>query len=255
MTALPEAFLRLPFAHRALHDVENGRPENSHAAIGAAIASGYGIEIDLQLSADGQAMVFHDYALDRLTHQTGPLRRREATELEAMALKDGPGEAIPRLESVLDQVAGRVPLLIEIKDQDGAMGPNIGPLEEAIAQCLRDYDGPVAVMSFNPHSVARMSALSPDIPLGLTTCGYFDDEWPLDTATRARLRDIPDFEMSGATFISHDARDLTRPRVSELRSRGVPVLCWTIRSEAAELSARAYADNITFEGYAARLIP
>ena len=155
---LPDAFLRAPLAHRALHDVTDGRPENSRAAIRAAIAQGYGIEIDLQLSADDQAMVFHDYALDRLTDGTGPVRAVPAGTLGAMSLLGG-DEGIPTLDEVLDLVAGQVPLLIEIKDQDGAMGDNIGPLEASTAAALKGYDGPVAVMSYNPHAVARMAQL------------------------------------------------------------------------------------------------
>ncbi|MEJ2036589.1 MAG: glycerophosphodiester phosphodiesterase family protein, partial [Maritimibacter sp.] len=94
MSTLPEAFLRLPIAHRAYHDVTDGRPENSRAAIRAAIARGYGIEIDVQLSADGQAMVFHDYVLDRLTGERGPVRQKTAAELGAIPLIGG-DEGIP----------------------------------------------------------------------------------------------------------------------------------------------------------------
>ena len=130
---LPAAFQTRPIAHRALHDRSDGRPENSRAAIRAAIARGYGIEIDLQLSADGQAMVFHDYALDRLTSARGAIRDRTAEALGAIALTGG-DEGIPTLAEVLAITAGQVPLLVEIKDQDGAMGPDVGPLEQATAR-------------------------------------------------------------------------------------------------------------------------
>ena len=113
---LPDAFLGAPLAHRALHDVAAGRPENSREAIEAACAAGYGIEIDLQLSRDGQAMVFHDYDLKRLTGQPGPIRQRDAAELQAITLSGG-ATGIPTFAEVLDLVAGRVPLLIEIKDR------------------------------------------------------------------------------------------------------------------------------------------
>ena len=109
---LPPAFLTVPLAHRALHDVTDGRPENSRAAIAAAIEGGYGIEIDLQLSADNRAMVFHDYALDRLTTQTGPVRQRDADNLAQVSLRGG-DEAIPTLEEILALVDGRAPLLID----------------------------------------------------------------------------------------------------------------------------------------------
>jgi glycerophosphoryl diester phosphodiesterase len=248
---LPHAFLTVPLAHRALHDVYDGRPENSRAAIRAAIANGYGIEIDLQLSSDGVAMVFHDDDLDRLTEATGLVRDQTAAELARTPLRGG-SEGIPTFTEVLSLVAGQVPLLVEIKDQDGDMGPAIGPLEEAAARAVAGYDGPLALMSFNPHSVARLSALCPDRPCGLVTSAYVHADWPELTATTCdRLRDIPDFDRTGASFISHEVADLGRPRVAELKARGIDVLCWTVRSEAQERQARKVAQNITFERYLA----
>jgi glycerophosphoryl diester phosphodiesterase len=252
MTPLHPEFLRRPVAHRARHGA--GRPENSRAAVRAAVEAGYAIEIDLQRAADGVAMVFHDHALDRLTEATGPLGTQSADALGRIPLSGGDGEGIPRFSEVLEIVGGRVPLLVEIKDQDGAMGPDVGALEEAAARDLADYPGPVAVMSFNPHSVAAMAALAPEVPRGLTTAAFDAGYWGhLPAATRAHLREIPDFERTGAAFVSHQATDLDRPRVAELKARGVRVLCWTIRSEADERAARRLADNVTFEGYAAAL--
>ena len=129
MRPLPASFLSRPLAHRALHDVQDGRPENSLAAIRAAISAGYGIEIDLQLSKDGQAMVFHDYGLQRLTQEKGAVRQRTAAELSQIHLIGG-DEGIPTFAEVLALVDGRVPLLVEFKDQDGAMGTGIGQLEQ-----------------------------------------------------------------------------------------------------------------------------
>ncbi|OIP86566.1 MAG: phosphodiesterase [Rhodobacterales bacterium CG2_30_65_12] len=250
---LPEIFLSAPIAHRALHDKAAGRVENAPAAIRAAVAAGYNIETDVQLSADGVAMVFHDDELDRLTGESGPVNARTAAELAAIPLTGG-GEGIPTLAQVLKIVAGRVGLLIEIKDQTRAMGPDVGPLERAVAETLAGYDGPVAVMSFNPYSVAAMAEVAPDLPRGLTTYRFDDpDAQALPETRRAQLAAIADFEAVGASFISHDARDLASPRVAELKARGVPVLCWTIRSPEAETQARELADNITFEGYAAAL--
>ncbi|MFC3612469.1 glycerophosphodiester phosphodiesterase family protein [Lutimaribacter marinistellae] len=251
--SLPGIFSRLPIAHRALHDRAQGRPENSRAAIRAAVAAGYGIEIDLQLTADGAAMVFHDYDMGRLTDRAGPIRRLSAAEAAEVPLRDAEGEGIPGFSEVLEIVAGQVPLLVEIKDQDGAMGPDVGPLERAAAEGLRGYNGPVAVMSFNPHSVAEMARIAPELPRGLVTCGYDPADWPLSAETCARLRDIPDFDRVGAAFISHHATDLDRPRVRELKARGVPILCWTIRSAEDEAEARRVADNVTFEGYLSAL--
>jgi glycerophosphoryl diester phosphodiesterase len=253
MTALPPAFAGAPLAHRAYHDRAAGRPENSLEAIRAAVAEGYGIEIDIQRSADGVPMVFHDYDLRRLTGETGLVSHRPAAELSRLALLGGT-EGIPTLEAVLDEVGGRVPLLIEIKDQAGEMGPDVGPLERAVAAVLSGYRGDAAVMSFNPHAIAVLAEAAPDIPRGLTTCGFEALKWPeLSRPVRQRLRKIPDYGEVGACFVSHRWSDLTRPRIAELRAAGATILCWTVRSAGEEALARRVAHNITFEGYAAAL--
>ncbi|WP_147126772.1 glycerophosphodiester phosphodiesterase family protein [Shimia ponticola] len=247
MTGLPSGFLDRPFAHRGLHGP--GRPENSREAIMAAIDAGFGIEIDVQRSADGHAMVFHDYGLTRLTGAKGTVQTTTADELDAIGLLGGPTGA-PKLPEVLSLIDGQVPLVIEIKDQDGAMGPNVGPLEYMVARNLADYRGPVAVMSFNPHSMQAMADLAPDIPRGLVTCGYDASEWPLIPAQRREeLAQIPDYDRIGACFISHDAKDLGAQEVAARKALGTPVLCWTIRSPKAADDALEVADQITFEGY------
>lgn len=250
---LPDSFLRLPIAHRALHDRAAGRIENSSAAIKAAVTAGYAIEIDLQLSSDGVPMVFHDEDLDRLTGEAGPLHARTAADLGRVRLRDST-DTIPTLAEVLDLIGGRVPLLIEIKDQTLVMGPTDGKLEAATAKALQGYVGDVALMSFNPHSVAHMARLAPHLPRGITTSAYDPDDWaPLPKDVCDRLRPIPDYDATGSSFISHEARDLARPRVAELKAQGTRVLCWTIRSAADEALARRIADNVTFEGYPAAL--
>jgi glycerophosphoryl diester phosphodiesterase len=218
------------------------------AAIDAAIRHGFGIEIDLQLSADDAAIVFHDYGLERLTGQKGTVRATTAQAMSGLRLM-GTQEVPPTLPEVLARVAGQVPLLIELKDQDGALGPNIGALEQATARALAGYAGPVALMSFNPHSVIALRDLAPDLARGLVTAAFAADDWPVPAKTRERLAAIPDFDAAGASFLSHDARDLPNPRVSELHKSGAHVLCWTIRSPEAEAEARKWADNVTFEGY------
>lgn len=249
--SLPASFFDRPITHRALHDRKAGRVENSVKSIQAALDAGYGIEIDLQQSSDGHAMVFHDDLLDRLTNETGPVRNRTRAELETITLKDD-GGTITALDTVLGMVAGQVPLLIEIKDQDGEMGPKVGRLEAATCAALKDYPGEVALMSFNPHAVAACAALAPDIPRGLTTSSYQAVFWPeVPAETRDILRDIPDYDRVGACFISHESTDLDRPRVAELKAEGAHIFTWTIRSAKAEAEARRIVDNVTFEGYLA----
>ena len=247
---LPAAFLRSPIAHRALHDRARRRIENSASAIRAARAAGYGIEIDLQLSADGVAMVFHDEDLGRLTGEAGPLNARSAAELGRIKLT-GSDDTIPTFAQVLSLIGGAVPLLVEIKDQTLTMSQTDGRLEQATARDLESYSGEVALMSFNPHSVAHMARLCPTRPRGLTTSAYGDDWAPLSAATCDILREIPDYERTLSSFISHEAHDLSRPRVADLKAQGAAILSWTIRAPEAEADARKIADNITFEGYTA----
>lgn len=247
MPDLPRAFLTQPLAHRGLHGANV--PENTLAGIRAAMDAGYGIEIDIQPSADGVAMVFHDDRLDRMTTATGLIRDHDAGALTQLLLKDS-GQSIPSLRDALRLVAGKAPLLIEVKDQSGMLGPVDGRLETAVAQALAGYRGDVAVMSFNPHSVHALGQLAPDVPRGLVTCGFAPADWPEVAPARLdHLRDIPDYAALGCSFISHDWRDLAAPAVARCKDAGAAILCWTIRNPDAEARARQHAANITFEGY------
>jgi len=217
------------------------------AAFSAAVDAGYGIELDLQLTADEKALVFHDYDLSRLTSESGLVRNRRASDFATIALLGGT-TGPPVLEEVLAAVDGKVPLLIELKDQDGALGEDVGALETATAQALTGYTGPVALMSFNPHSVAALQTLAPHIPRGLVT-GYVDQKLVGSGEYCDALNRIAEYERVGACFVSHFHRELDVPRVKDLRQSGAKILCWTVRSQEEEAAARAFADNVTFEGY------
>lgn len=243
---LPSSFLTRPIAHRGLHGPS--APENSRAAFRAAIKAGYGIELDVQPSRDGVPMVFHDYDLDRLTPESGPFAMRSSAELAAIPLWPS-RETIPTLTEILELVDGQVPLLIEIKDQDGGLGTALTGLEKAVAESIANYQGDVALMSFNTNSVQILSRMTAH-PIGIVSCGFDADDWPtIPAPTRERLAQIPDYDISGACFISHDHRDLSNPRVAELKTEGAQILCWTVRSADQETAAREIADNITFEGF------
>lgn len=246
---LPAALLARPLAHRGLHDRAAGVIENSRAAFEAAIAAGYGIEMDIQRAADGEAMVFHDLEMPRLTGAPGLVHDYTAAALGRTVLT-GSDETIPTLAEILALVAGRAPLLIEVKDQDGALGPDVGPLEARIGALLAGYGGPVALMSFNPHSVAALAEAAPDRPRGLTSAGPDDSTYRvLPDYRRAELGALGDVEPTGAAFVSHDHKDMANPAIALLKARGLPILAWTVRSPAEEAAARTVADNITFEGY------
>ena len=248
--SLRPAFWSRPFAHRGLHDVGEGRPENGLAAFDAAIAHGYGIELDVQRSADGEAMVFHDYELERLTGGTGRTDALAADRLRETALTGG--GRIPDLSTVLERIAGRANVLIEIKDQSGGFGPTDGSLERRVCEIVRrgGHAATCAVMSFNPYAVLAAREAAPDIPRGLVS---YDFEHPhdahVDAAHRRALADLAMFDECGAAFVSYGAANLDAPPLAALRARGVPVFCWTIRSRAQADAARRRCDQITFEGF------
>jgi len=160
---LPSSLLNTPITHRTLHDVASGRPENSVEGALAAIERGYGIEIDLQLSSDGEAMVFHDYELDRLTNETGLVTERTARELSSIGLKGGDA-SIPRFSDFLKLVNGSVPLLVELKAQNRSFGAESAAMALSCKKAIEGYSGDVGFMSFNPFMMAQFQTHLPDRP-------------------------------------------------------------------------------------------
>lgn len=248
---LAPSFYDRPITHRGLHNRDAGVIENSLSAFRAAIAHGYGIELDVQVTADDEALVFHDYQLDRLTDEAGFVRQRSAREMGEIRLS-GADEAAPTLQEVLDLVRGQVPLLIEIKDPSMQCRPTDGAVERRIAECLKGYHGAVALMSFSPYSVAHCRDAAPEWPRGRTTCDFNETDWAfLTDAKRSELAALSDLEELGACFISHDKSDLSSEAVGRVKAAGLPVFCWTIKSAEEERIARQWADNVTFESYIA----
>lgn len=243
---LPAGFLARPFAHRGLHDAAAGVIENSHAACAAAVSAGYGVEIDVQLSADGEAIVFHDDTLDRLTAEAGPVRSQSAEALQSIALA-GSTDRIPTLQEILELIAGRAAVLVEIKDQSGAFGPEVGPLEARTAALLADYFGPCAVMSFNPHAVAWFQRHAPDLARGVVG-GDFAHA-PVTPERRAALAQLEAAPGLAVDFVSYDWRGLPNPATDRVRAAGAPLLCWTIDSPETAAAAEPHCDQITFEGF------
>ena len=223
------------YAHRGLHDADTC--ENSPAAFRGAIKAGLGIECDVQMSGDGEAMVFHDWTLDRLTTESGALRDRTADELAQIALKSGGN--IPRLCEFLALVGGRVPALIEVKSKRDAEWK---PLARSVAKALSRYNGPAAVMSFDPRIVCWFSRTLPTRPRGLVT----------GRGEKQRLAFAVERAMSivhaRPTFIACDIRDLPDPALDRYRRRGMPLLTWTVRSRELMARARHHADAAIAEG-------
>ncbi len=224
------------YAHRGLHGA--GVPENSLAAFERAIARGMGIECDVQQTADGQAMVFHDWGLERLTGESGLVAERSAAELARIALT-GSDERIPALRQLLDLVAGRVPLLIEVKTRRER---RVSALCLAVRRDLEGYPGPAAVMSFDPRVGDWFRRHAPRIVRGLVVT---EEGARTFSGSLRRHRWLwhaqPD-------FLAYDIRDLPSPFAASQRKRGLAVLTWTVRNAALRKRAAEYADAAIAEG-------
>jgi len=227
---------QVDYAHRGLHDGQV--PENSAAAFAGAIARGMGIECDVQKSRDGRAMVFHDWTLERLTREDGPIGARDSDDLARVALA-GTSDTIPTLDRVLDQVAGHVPLLIEIKSRRERKPV---PVCLAVRRALEGYHGPVAVMSFDPRVPKWFRVHAPAILRGLVVTEE-DTRGPAGRWRRqlALWHARPD-------FLAYDVRDLPSPFAEAQRARGLPLLTWTVRSPELRARAARHADAPIAEG-------
>lgn len=224
------------YAHRGLHG--GGRVENSPSAFAAAIDHGLGIECDVQRSRDGQAMVFHDWELDRLTAESGAVKARDAADLGLIAL-GSTGDTIPTLTQLLALVGGRVPLLIEIKSRREV---RFAPLCFAVRRALEGYRGRVAVMSFDPRAVRWFARHAPHIVRGLVVT-----EEGRRTLS-GRFRRHLSLWQARAEFLAYDIRDLPSRFALAQRRRGLPLLTWTVRSEELAERARVHADAAIAEG-------
>lgn len=229
---LAELFAK-PFAHRGLHG--HDIVENSRAAFRAAITAGHGIELDVQASANGAAIVFHDYDLARLAGAPGRLAELGAANICAHELT-GTDETLPALPEILALIAGRTPLLIELKSP----GWRVGPLCQAVKAALDTYVGPVAVMSFNPLIPGWFAAHAPEVLRGLVVT---EEGRP----SRRRMRRSASLLWSRADFLAYDIRDLPSAFVDGARARGLKIGTWTVRTEAQRTTAAAHADQIIYE--------
>ncbi len=235
-----------PIAHRGLHDSASGIIENTPSAVGAAIAQGYGIEVDIQRSADGEALVFHDFTLERLTGGQGPLSAQSADALEEIAFK-GTADRMMRLSDLLEQVRGRVPLLIEIKS--AFCGDT--RLAERAARLLAAYEGPAALMSFDPDMVAKVREVAPAVPRGIVAERHYTHaEWAgMPAARRFMLGHLLHWPVSRFQFVAYKVADLDAAAPLLARALGLPLLTWTVRTPAEREKARRRADQMIFEGF------
>jgi glycerophosphoryl diester phosphodiesterase len=236
-----------PIAHRGLHDAQNGVIENTRSAFARAVAHNYAIECDLQVTADGEAVVFHDDTLDRLIQAKGRVCDHSAAALKTVAFKSG-ADRIQTLSELLDQIRGQVPLVIEIKSHWNG--------DETLARravaTLASYDGSFCLMSFDPGIVATVRRLKPDIIRGVVADSFTHEEYNIiPEAERIRLRELAHLGQTQPDFISYYWRELPFPPVTRFREAGHKVICWTIRSAADGVAALRVSDQITFEGFQA----
>ena len=243
----PDWLTARPVAHRGLHDRARGVIENMPGAASAAVAGNFAIECDIQLTADGEAMVHHDDALGRLTEGSGALLGKTSAELKQVAFKDTP-EKMMSLGDLCALVAGRVPLLIEVKSHfDGDR-----KLVKRMAEVLATYSGPAVGMSFDPDQVLALREIMPNLVRGIVAeHDYTETDWPEASVEQRR----------GMTHLRHAFR--TRPHfvaywVDELPAVapwiarnifGLPLLSWTVRSPEQRARAVRHADQMIFEGF------
>ncbi|GHD09153.1 glycerophosphodiester phosphodiesterase [Tianweitania populi] len=226
-----------PIAHRGYHDLNKIRWENTLSAFEAAVERQYTIECDVHLSADGVPIVFHDDELKRLTGMEGSIFEKTAAELREFRI-GGTDDHPPTLAELLALVAGRVPLVIELKGIEGKDDGLVGK----VAEQLKAYDGAAAIMSFDHWLIRQFRTHAPGIPAGLTAYGREDSE----------LEAHFSMLVHGFDFVSYGVDDLPNRFITFVREKlSMPVITWTVRNEQAKAKTFAHADQMTFEGFEA----
>jgi glycerophosphoryl diester phosphodiesterase len=243
----PDWLTARPVAHRGLHDAARGIIENMPAAAEAAVSGNFGIECDIQLSADGEAMVHHDDALGRLTEGSGALLDKSAAELKAVRFKDT-SERMMSLGDLCALVRGRVPLVIEVKSHfDGDRR-----LVRRMAEVLASYAGPAVGMSFDPDQVLALRETMPDLPRGIIAQRKYDDDYwnKLTPEQRQGMLYLRHAFRTRPHFVAYWVNQLPAPAPWIARNLfGLPLLTWTVRTPEQRQRAARYADQMIFEGF------
>lgn len=232
-----------PVAHRGLWR-PGGAPENSLAAFQAACQAGYGVELDVQLTADGEAVVFHDDDLKRMTGVDGRVRDRTAADLAELRLA-GTDEAIPTLLETMALIGRRAMVHVELKTPFG----EVGPLEQRVHEVLIDHAGPVCVIGFNPYSHAWFADRYPGVLRGLDSYDYKRAPGMTEDQRRAFAR-LEHVSIARPHFLALQAQMLPDANAARFRQEGMPVVAWTIREAAQWEAVKDHCDNLIFEGFA-----
>ena len=229
-------------AHRGLW-APDGPPENSLGAFQAACAAGYGIELDVRLSADGEAMVFHDEDLQRMTGVAGRLSDHTAADLSAIHLM-GSDERIPTLLETLALVGHRAMVNVELKTPYG----RVGPLEQRVHEVIIDHNGPVCVIGFNPYSHAWFAERFPGVLRGLNSYSYKGAEH-MEPEQRASFARLDHVAIAKPHFLALGLDMLPSHLASGYRIEGLPIVAWTVRKPEQWEAIGDGCDNLIFEGF------
>jgi len=230
--------LSKPIAHRGLHD--DSVPENSFEAFEAAIAEGYPIEIDVQLTKDKVPVIFHDDNLERLTGYKKRLTRVKSAVLEKLRL-GGTNNAIPTFHDFLEFVSGRVPILVEVKKNKGSRG-----IERLVVEMLQKYAGDFAIQSFHPIAIRKVRKHDPSMYCGLLSSKL--TEMKMLRIKKAAVKNARLFFMAKPDFVSFEINSFPNDRVKRFREElKLPILGWTIKSKEDIELAKEYCDGIIFE--------
>lgn len=224
-------------AHRGLHS--DDAPENTILAFKNAVNCGYAIELDVQQISDGNIIVFHDSKLERLTGKDGYTKNLKLEDLKNCHIL-GSEQTIPLLSEVLEIVDGKVPLLIEIKNEF-----KVGAQEKAVLELLKGYSGKVAIQSFNPYVVQYVKQKAPNLAVGQLS-SYFKNSkmsW-IRKYVLKRLKFIKSFK---ADFISYDAQNLPNKYVN--KHKNLPLLAFTVKTQEEYERLYSIVDSIIFEDF------
>ena len=227
-------------AHRGLHNIKNGIPENSMAAFKKAIEKNYLIELDIHILKDNSVIVFHDDNLERMIGIKKELKHLTYNEIKDYKLLNT-NEHIPLLQDVLNLIDGKVPLIIEYK-----FDVLSGRLEKESMKILNNYNGKFVVKSFNPTSVYWFKKHYPNIPRGQLSSDFKDEKW--DFRKKVIIKNMLFNFITKPDFISYDINALPNKKIEKIRLNK-PVICRTIKTKEQLKKAKKYCDNYICENF------
>ena len=237
------------YAHRGLHALAAGIPENSLRAFRLAANNGYGAELDVHLSRDGRLVVMHDENLKRTTGVNANIGAVTAQVLGQLSL-EGTKEKIPYLEEVLPLFVGKAPLLIELKTDRG----NYVELTRKVTNLLKQYpDLDCMIESFDPRVLRWLKKNRPDIIRGQLSCNFFRDSKKLNKIECFFLTNMMFNFLTKPDFIAYrfEDRDCLAPGLCKKIWRP-QMFYWVVRTQDDANRLAEEDDMIIFEGFAAK---